>query len=425
MNKALWLLLLVTAYCCSARSTEWLNLNRASSDHHPAATVLTYHIPGTIKADIGRHAVLLHVFLRIVKESTRRYRLNGFLYASSVTDDYVSWGGGIFSMPPGAVGWRPDLRLQQSFSNKNFQIAVAEHGMHTEVSPTNEPRLVMPFTVKASFETTESTLQLRIDDWDMYEFLPLPSGIDALPASDDYTVVLPPLYGLAPDKAAQLIAVNARYHHELGLKSLVYVAPPYFQAYSKDPCIAQLQLQHRLQLVVWDLVPASLTHPYGHKPLVYSHALLSSWASMYLMIDVDEFLIVPKTAAGAEKHIRSCVGKFSQATAYRCDTVLNSTSLEPDVHLWGSSNTCSFDVLKQYGALGDCHILSAGKSFANSSHVSAYAIHTGHVASGNDSAIDAECLGVLHIVNLMSHRVDYSVAMKHVSHWKWIFDLTD
>ena len=421
--KNVVLLSLLTLSVCLARTVTWSSVHKPSADHHSAAAVAAYHVPGTIKADKGRHAVLFHLFLRVVKVSTHRYRLRGFGYASSVTDDYVSWGGGIFSMPPGAVGWRPQIQLHQSFSSKQVEVDVEEHGMHTEVSPENEPRLVMPFSLSCAFETAETTLQLQVDDWDMYEFVPLPGSVDDIPLQNEFQVVLPPLYGLPPDKAAQLIAVNVQYHHELGLKSLIYVAPPYVQAYSRNPCIAQLQTQHAVQLVMWDFVPASTRHPYGHKPLVYSHALLSSWGSgnVLLEIDVDEFLILPKTTAGSLKHIQSCVGNFSQAIVYRCDTVMPSIVRDPDMKLWTSNSTCSIDVLSQYGALGDCHVLAAGKSFANSSDVSAYAIHTGHVVRGEESAIDAKCLGVLHAVNLMSHRVDYSDKMQQVDHWKWVF----
>lgn len=415
---------LLSVALCYARTADWVAVNRPTTDHHRSAAVRAYHIPGTIKADVGRHAVLLHVFLRVFKESTHGYRLHGFAYASSVTDDYVSWGGGIFSMPPGAVGWVPQIQLRQPFSDKIFDMHVAEHGMHTEVSQDGSPRLVMPFTVNCSLETTESTLHLQVDDWDLYEFVNLSGSNNASPQTNKYTVVLPPIYGIAANKAAQLITVNVEYHLQLGFKSMVYVAPSYMQAYSRNPCIAQLQTQHKLQLIEWDAVSASRRHPYGHKPLIYSHALLASSGSnnMLLMIDVDEFLIVPKTAAGSVNHIQSCVGHYSQATVYRCDTTMNQTSQEPDMNLWGSSDTCAFDVLKQYGALGQCHIQAAGKSIANSSLVSAYAIHTGHVVSGVDFIVDAECLQVLHIVNLMSHRVDYSASMQHLNHWKWVFD---
>lgn len=68
--------------------------------------ILQFHLPGGIlniddDASTGKHPVVLHVFLRIVQQRAAQYHLRGFAFASSVQDDFTSWGGGIFSMPPG------------------------------------------------------------------------------------------------------------------------------------------------------------------------------------------------------------------------------------------------------------------------------------------------------------------------------------
>lgn len=329
----------------------------------------------------------------------------------------------MYNVPAGAAAWIPQVHLHDPFVAQSSAIYIADHGMHREVSPQDEPRLVMPFSLSCSFHTTASVLQLRVDDWDSYEYLPLPVTAEAMTASNNVVVVLPPLYNVPPEDAAQLIAVNVQYHQALGLKSLVYVAPPYMQAYSGNPCIANMETHQQLRLVLWDMMPASIRHPYGYKPLVYSYALLSSWGTndVLLMLDVDEFVIVPEAKSGPLVHIESCIAGLAQAVAYRCDTVLSSTQYEPDYSFWRTGGQCSFHVLSQYGAVADCHQMTAGKSFVNSSAVSAFAVHSGHVATGRESDIDPDCLSVLHVVNLLTHRVNFSHSLTKVQHWKWVF----
>ena len=410
-------LLLLLCVCLTVGAAVQYAQEGASS-----SPVLSYNIPGNMVTTEGTNPVVMYLFMRVVCDSRHQYRVQGFGFATSISHDYTSWEGGIFSMPPDAVEWAPLLQLRETFSGKTTHLKLSPHGAFTEVSKEGDPRLVMPYGFTGSFETTAHALELHVDNWDRFVYLPVSSDAKLDTPSNTFTVVLPPLHGMSEESAAIIIAVNANYHAKLGLSLIVYVAVPYAQAYAANHCISQLIATKQLTLVVWDDVPESAAHTYGHKPLCYSHAILSRWGSqdMLLMIDADEFLAVPTASGSTLQHIHSCIGSSTEATVSRCDTVMNSTRQEPDRLYWKMSRTCSIDFLKAYGAVSAYHIIEAGKTFVNSSAALAFAVHTGHVIAGNSDIVDFDCLRVIHIVNLMKHRIGLDESMQQFDEWKWV-----
>ena len=378
--------------------------------------VLSYSIPGNMVTQGGTHPVVLSVFIRIVCDSPHAYRVRAFAFATSVSHTYTSWFGGIFSMPPDAVAWTPRLQLRETFSGRVFDLELRPHQAFSEESRDGEPRVVMPYAFSGSFETAADALEVHVDDWDRFVHLPVGPSATLEAPSDTYTVVLPPIHGLSAESAANIVSVNANYHAKLGLKVMAYVAVPYMQAYTTNRCIAQLQAQNLLTLVVWDDIPESKAHTYGHKPLCYSHALLSRWGSLetLLMIDVDEFLAIPQATDNVGQHIRSCLCSNPGSIVLRCDTVMMTETTEPDRHSWNVSRTCGIDFMKDYGTIAAYHIVQAGKSFVNSSDTLAYAVHSGHVMAGENYVVEWDCLRILHIVNLMRHRIDFDASMQQM-----------
>ncbi len=386
--------------------------------------VLSYSIPGNLATEGRTHPVVLSLFLRVICESQHQYQIRGFAFATSVSHTFTSWFGGIFSMPPDAVLWTPQIQLRETFTGKRITLDVLPHQAFSERSKEGEPRLVMPFGLSGSLETASYALEVHIDDWDRFVYLPV--GLTAMlqAPTNRHTVVLPPLHGLSAESAANLVSVNAIYHAKLGFNVMLYVAVPYMQAYAANRCIAQLQANKQLELIVWDAIPESQAHSYGHKPLCYSHALLSRWGSqdMLLMIDVDEFLAVPQVAGSIVQHVHKCISSHVGATVLRLDTVLSSNPDKPDRHWWNVSNTCGIDFMKDYGAISAYHIAEAGKSFVNSSNALAFAVHSGHTISGGIDVVEWDCLRLVHVVNLMRHRVDYEAEMQVWNDWKWVID---
>ena len=387
--------------------------------------VVKHEIPGVIASPEVNDSVVLHVFTRVASMAPGKYEVRGFAFATSVPDTFTSWGGGIFSMPPSSVDWQVQLRLKETFRQRVFSMDVFDTSPYRERSPQNDPRMVMPFRFVGVVETDEAVLELHVNSWDRFSHLLLAPSTPLEPRTQRYTVVLPPVSGLPAATAAYLAATNAAYHVKLGLDVIVYASLPYLAAYTNNQCISKMQAQGRLSLILWDQIAASQSHSYGHKPLCYSHALLSKWGSedSILMLDVDEFVILPSRSKGnIANYLTNCTQGASMATVSRCNTVLRSNDTRPDIALWDMADGCNIEMLERYGHVSLCHPPRAGKSIVSSSNVLGFAVHHGHVMTGYAVDVDKECMRVLHIVNLMKRRSEYSNRMHHWQEWKWVFD---
>ena len=79
----------------------------------PAPGVWAWHLPGLVDLGRrGREAVVLHVFLRAVRDGGV-VRLRGFAFAESAEREWFNWRGVVASQPPLLREWLPRIFLRR------------------------------------------------------------------------------------------------------------------------------------------------------------------------------------------------------------------------------------------------------------------------------------------------------------------------